>query len=223
MSLASDISVSLLRFLTEQTTSAASVEAQVIRAVLDQLITDGASGSYAQQTSLQSNVLSILDIIVGAGNFPGYAFFADVIESFSYSLLESQPCPMPQPLELRSSMIDIQVLKRELSSLNGYQFTSNGHTVQLPQGLLASDPADTCGQAFLAEIGVAANGIFRDPDLDAIFRQSVLSVGVRDSSRNKVSTHSFSRCRYLDTLTFLLLRSPHFLLQSLTELPAPEN
>ncbi|KAI6651563.1 G protein coupled receptor 98-like protein isoform X1 [Oopsacas minuta] len=184
-----DTSQFLLTFLdTEKiTTLATTGESLVIRSILDQLISDGVSGSYS--TSLQENIFTILSLIIGSEKFSGQSFFANVVESFSYSLLILLPCPMDAPVEMKSSVIEIQAYKGSSSQISGYRFNTNGNTFQFPVGVLPVDDGENCGaQVFIADMTMGSNSIFQDPSVASVFGQTVLSVGLRDSFGNEITS-----------------------------------
>ena len=189
LSTAADLetSQSLITFLStdEITTVATTGEATIIRSIIDQLINNGVDGSYT--STIQDNIFMSLSLVIGSGKFPGHSFFSDVIESFSYSLLAGLSCPLESAVEMKSSVIEIQAYTGTASQISGYKFNTNGNTFQLPVGVLPQSETDDCGaQVFIADMTIGNNGIFQDSNIDNVFGQTVLSVGLQDSDGNKV-------------------------------------
>lgn len=149
------------------------------------MINNGVDGSYT--ATIQENIFTSLSLVIGSGKFRGQSFFSDVVESFSYSLLAGLSCPLDTAVEMKSSVIEIQAYTGTSSQISGYRFNTNGNTFQLPVGVLPQGEADSCGaQVFIADMTVGSNGIFQDSNVDSVFGQTVLSVGLQDSDGNKV-------------------------------------
>ena len=115
------------------------------------------------------------------------------MESFSFSLLVSVPCPMDSPVEMESSVIVIKAIKGNSSLKSGYQFYTNGNTFILPRDILPMGVGDSCdAQLFFADMSMEAGSFFLDSSIAGLFGHTVLSVGVRDSNGDQVSIVSIA-------------------------------
>ena len=180
-------SEAILTFLNSDsiTTKATNGESLILRSILDQLITDAVST--LDTTSIQRNVFTALSIIIASGKFVGKSFFSEVVESFSFSLLVSVPCPMDSPVEMESSVIVIKAIKGNSSLISGYQFYTNGNTFILPRDILPMDVGDSCdAQLFIADMSMQAGSLFSDSSIAGLFGHIVLSMGLRDSNGDQV-------------------------------------
>ena len=187
-------SESLLTFLNSDiiTTKATNGESVILRSILDQLITDVLTS--LDTDSIQRNVFTALSLIIGSGKFQGKSYFSEVVESFSFSLLVSLPCPMHSPVEMESSVIVIKAIRGNSSLLSAYRFNTNGNTFQLPENVLPVSEEDPCGaQLVIADMNMEAGSIFPDTSIEGLFGHTVLSVGLRDSNGDKVSVFSANR------------------------------
>ena len=156
-----------------------------MRSILDQLITD--ADTSMDITDIQRNVFTVLSLVIGSGKFQGKSYFSEVVESFSFSLLASLPCPMESPVEMESSVIVIRALRGNASLLSGYQFSTNRNTFKLPSGVLSESEEGSCSaELFIADMSMEAGSLFPDTSIQALFGNTVLSVGLRDSNGEKV-------------------------------------